>query len=211
MDPQIATTVAGLLAGVLAVGAQGGVFWDCRRVRRDGAPAERCGPGPIATLPSSRKMEQRLAWRVFALCLLLAAAACGDGKTGPTGPTTSVTPSGTDLPTVGGAYTGTISAWLNGQPIGTYPITMTVEQSGNRITVEGTIESDAILMDTASGTITAAGTFTADLADDDSEACGRRTNRSMEIRFTGGSADMKSSWQSEGCGDARFEATLSRV
>ena len=77
--------------------------------------------------------------------------------------------------------------------------------------MEGTIESDAIVMDTASGTITAAGTFTADLADDHSEACGRRTNRTMEIRFTAGPAEMRSSWRSERCGDARFEATLSRV
>ena len=112
---------------------------------------------------------------------------------------------------VGGTYAGTISAWLNEQPIGTYPITLTVTQSGNRITVEGTIEGDAIVMDTASGTIATGGTFTADLADDDSEACGRRTNRKMEIRFTGGSAEMTSSWQSEGCGDTRFEATVSRV
>ena len=112
---------------------------------------------------------------------------------------------------VGGTYTGTISAWLNEQPVGTYPITMTVEQSGSRITVAGTIESDAIVMETASGTITTQGTFTADPADDDSEACGRRTNRRMEFRFTAGSAEMQSSWQSEGCGDARFEATLSRV
>ena len=112
---------------------------------------------------------------------------------------------------VGGTYAGTISAWLNEQPIGKYPITLTVTQSGNRITVEGTIESDAIVMETASGTITTGGTFTADLADDDSQACGRRTNRTMEIRFTDASAEMKSSWQSEGCGDARFEATVSQV
>ena len=154
-------------------------------------------------------MKQR-SWWTFALCVLLAAGACEDSAPVPTGPTT-VTPGGTDVPRVGGAYAGTISAWLNDQPVGSFPITLTVTQSGNRITVEGTIESDAIVMDTASGTITAAGTFTAELADDDSEACGRRTNRTMEIRFAAGSAEMRSSWQSEGCGDARFEATLSRV
>ena len=148
--------------------------------------------------------------RAVALCLALAAAACEDRQTGPTGPT-PVAPSAPAVPSVGGAYAGTISAWLNGQAIGTYPITMTVAQSGNRITVEGTIESDAIVMDTVSGTITTDGTFTADLLSDDSEACGRRTNRRMEIRFAAGSAEMKSSWQSEGCGDARFEGTMSKV
>ena len=156
-------------------------------------------------------MEQRArTWRAIALCLVLAAGACEDRQPGPTAPA-AVTPGGTDVPLVGGTYTGTISAWLNEQPVGTYPITMTVEQSGSRITVAGTIESDAIVMETASGTITTQGTFTADPADDDSEACGRRTNRRMEIRFTAGSAEMQSSWQSQGCGDARFEATVSRV
>ena len=150
--------------------------------------------------------------RAVALCLVLAAAAaaCEDRQPGPTAPT-PITPSAPEVPSVGGTYAGTISAWLNGQAIGTYPITMTVAQSGNRITVEGTIESDAIVMDTVSGTITTDGTFTADLVSDDSEACGRRTNRRMEIRFAAGSAEMKSSWQSEGCGDARFEGTMSKV
>ena len=148
--------------------------------------------------------------RAVALCLVLAAAAFEDRQPSPTAPT-PVTSSAAEVPSIGGAYAGTISAWLNGQAIGTYPITMTVAQSGNRITVEGTIESDAIVMDTASGTITTDGTFTADLASDDSEACGRRTNRRMQIRFAAGSAEITSSWQSERCGDARFEGTMSRV
>ena len=33
MDPRIVTPVAGLLADVIAAGAQGGIFWDSRRVR----------------------------------------------------------------------------------------------------------------------------------------------------------------------------------
>lgn len=106
---------------------------------------------------------------------------------------------------------GRFAAWLNGESIGTYAMTLTVTQSGNQISVDGTIDSDAIVMEPASGTLTADGTFTAALADDSTAACGRRTNRMMEIRFRAGTAVMESSWQSEGCGDARFVATLSKV
>ena len=149
-------------------------------------------------------------WRTVALAMVLAASGCDDRRAGPTGPTL-VTPSEPDVPTVEGRYEGTIAAWLNDEPMGSYAMTLTVTQTGNRLTVDGTIESDAIVMERASGTITADGTFSAALADDSTAACGRRRNRRMEIRFTGGTAEMESGWQSEGCGDARFEATLSRV
>ena len=149
-------------------------------------------------------------WRSFALAMVLVASACDDRRTGPTGPSL-VTPSEPEVPTVDGQYEGTVAAWLNGESIGTYAMTLTVTQSGNQISVDGTIDSDAIVMEPASGTLTADGTFTAALADDSTAACGRRTNRMMEIRFRTGTAVMESSWQSEGCGDARFEATLSKV
>ena len=149
-------------------------------------------------------------WRSFALALVLVASGCEDRRAGPTGPT-PVTPNEPNLPMVAGQYEGTITAWLNDEPIGTYPMTLTVTQAGNQISVDGTIESDAIVMEPASGTISADGTFTAALADDSTAACGRRTNRRMEIRFSAGTALMESSWQSEGCGDARFEATLTKV
>ena len=152
----------------------------------------------------------RLRRRTVAVAMVLVASACEDRRTGPTGPSV-VTPSEPDVPTADGQYEGTIAAWLNDEPIGTYPMTLTVRQSGNQISVDGTIDSDAIVMEPASGTITADGTFTAALADDSTAACGRRTNRRMEIRFRAGTAVMESSWQSERCGDARFEATLSKV
>ena len=66
---------------------------------------------------------------------------------------TPQTPSGATIPMVGGTYTGMISAWREEQLIGTYAVTMTVTQSGNRITVGGTIESDVLLMETVTGTI----------------------------------------------------------
>ena len=113
---------------------------------------------------------------------------------------------------VGGTYTGMISAWREERFIGTYAVTMTVTQSGNRITVDGTIESDVLLMETITGTVMGDGTFTADdLAEDHSDACGRRTDRKMELRFTDGAAELKESWQSELCGYSRFEATMRRA
>ena len=149
----------------------------------------------------------RLHRRSFAVAMVLVASACEDRRTGPSGPSV-VTPSEPDVPTVDGQYEGTIAAWLNDEPIGTYAMTLTVTQSGTQISVDGTIDSDAIVMEPASGTITADGRFTAALADDGTAACGRRTNRMMEIRFRAETAVMESSWQSEGCGDARFEATF---
>ena len=147
----------------------------------------------------------------IALCLGLTLGACGDRNPLPTSPTT-VTPSVPTIPTVGGTYTGMISAWRDEELVGTYAITMTVTQSGNRATVGGTIEGGILLMETISGTIASDGVFTPDdLADDVSEACGRRTDRGMELRFTDRSAELKDSWKSELCGASRFESIMSRA
>ena len=150
----------------------------------------------------------------MALCLALTLGACGDRNPLPTGPT-PVTPGVPAIPMVGGTYAGTISAWRDEELVGTYAITMTVTQSGARVTADGTIEGDILLMETTNGTIASDGTFTPDdLADDVSEACGRRTDRELELRFTDGSdgsAELKESWQSELCGHSRFESTMDRA
>ena len=145
----------------------------------------------------------------MALCLALTLGACGDRNPLPTGPTT-VTPSVPTIPMVDGTYTGTVSAWRDEELVGTYAITMTVTQSGARITVDGTIEGEILFMETTTGTIGSDGAFTPDdLADDFSDACGRRTDREMDLRFTDGAAELKVSWRSELCGHSRFESTMS--
>ena len=107
---------------------------------------------------------------------------------------------------------GEISGWIEEQFIGTYPITVTVTQSGDRVTIRGTTEGGVIRIETTTGTVGTDGRFTPDDAEArDSETCGRRSEWEIDMVFSNGTVHWRESWQSEECGGSRFEATLTRT
>lgn len=152
-----------------------------------------------------KKERHRLA--IIALCAVLAAISCGEENGAPTGPTVV-----TSIPAVSGSYSGDVSGWLEGEFIGTYLATVTVTQSGDRVSISGTVEGGVFSFETIAGTVGTDGRFTPE--DDelpDTEACGRRSEWEYDAVFRNGTFHMRESWQSTGCGYWRFEATLTRT
>ena len=150
------------------------------------------------------------------VCLGMIPTSCADDRSTPTEPTT-VTPAMPSVPTVAGSYVGTVAGWLTArstgelQHVGTYDGTMTVTQSGDRVTIDGHYEGGVFRFIPTTGTIDADGNYTPDtLPSHESYACGESRREWLDFRFTAEGAEFEAGYETDACGLARFEAEFER-
>ena len=147
----------------------------------------------------------------IATCFAAIAAGCGgDGNT-PTGPSPADPPEPT-IPQVAGTYQGTVEGWIDEVPLGRYPMTATVTQDGDQVTMGGEIEGGVLVAeDPITGTIDANGTVRIEKAEHESPICGTETNFVFEARFTRNSFEFENTSESIVCGKERYEGELQKT
>ena len=150
------------------------------------------------------------------VCMGMILTSCGDDRPTPAEPT-PVRPTAPSVPMVAGSYVGTVAGWLTVQStgelrhVGTYDGTMTVAQSGDRVTIDGHYEGGVFRFIPTTGTIDADGNYTADtLPSHESDACGETRKEWLDLRFTAEGAEFEGGYETDACGLARFEAEFER-
>ena len=149
-------------------------------------------------------------WAVIAIGIALIGAACGNDDNTPSGPS-PMDPPQPEVPYVAGTYEGTISGWYSEVSLGQYPITMTVTQAGDQVTMEAELEGGVLFFVPGTGTIDSNGVVGGQVDEVESEDCGTRTDLVWESRFTGDSLEYEESSGSTLCGTVRFEGELRKT
>ena len=152
--------------------------------------------------------------RVWALWLLvayisLAVAACGGSPNQPSD----------QYPNVAGTYRGTLQFSVDGQLVQNTDAELVVEQNGSEVTLSFTIfMSGASFLESATGTISRTGVFTAkssvggvaSLPDASNDQCGSIRATTNTLSFSGDSATYSLHLQTDYCGLWAWSGILQR-
>ena len=145
-----------------------------------------------------------------------AAMGCGGDHGGPIAPTTVMTPTEPAepaIPQVAGTYTGTMSGSIDGVFYGPFGVSVTVTQSGDQVTMDGTAEGDVFFwVKPLTGTLSSDGVWTSnEVLEESPGGCGKRSNEEGRTVFGNGTLETHGSWDTELCGTIETEMTATRT
>ena len=86
----------------------------------------------------------------------------------------------------------------------------TVTQSGSRVTITGSIDTNTFYWENTTGVISADGRYTPNNLTPTIPTCGLRTDHQLIMRFTNNTLETTESYTTTVCGLFRAEATLTK-
>ena len=150
-------------------------------------------------------MVRNVTRRTAPAWLILLVVACSSDPTGPS------------FPDVAGTYTGTVTLSLSDAGSVDGSMSMVVAQSGEQLTITGSITflGETTQLPAITGTINETGFFTATAGGFSGTAsdpqCGTWTTTSSTLTFSGGTARLQESASSPSCGNLNLFGTLTRA